>query len=247
MFDAIYKTECGLVDGARMALSVGCLDPAITKASEFDYQSLTAEERQRVQRFTDPRAALQFVASHILLHSVLGKALGTGFDPNDIRRERMGKPFLPGNPVCFSLSRSDRYVAVAICRSRPIGIDIETRIDPTTVSEIANRFLHPREIAELRAVPVSRQQEVFIGFWCVKESILKVSGEGFFRDPREIRLTDNNGIPRAVALPDSYGDPTNWESGCTVISDGIPAVYWASCSSVPSVRTLPEDDFTEAG
>jgi phosphopantetheinyl transferase len=236
MFDAIHLTECRLVGGECMTLSVGRLDPAATEVSESDCPSLTAEDRQRAERFADPRFALQFTASHVLLYSVLRRDLGPGFSPDQIRRERLGKPFLPGNPVYFSLSRSDVYAAVAICRARPIGIDIETRIDPTTVAEIAHRFLQPREIEECCAFPLSRQLKEFTAFWSVKEAILKASGEGFSRDPREIRLKDNNGIPRAVALPSIYGDPANWECGSTVISDGVPPVYWSSCTSASLVN-----------
>lgn len=239
MFDAIHLTECPLADGECMTLSVGRLDPAIARVSVSDCPSLTAEDRQRAERFASPRSALQFVASHVLLYSELRKVLGPGFSPDHIRRERMGKPFLPGNPVYFSLSRSDVYAAVAVCRARPIGIDIETRIDPTAIGEIANRFLQPREIEECCAFPPPRQLEVFTAFWSVKEAILKASGEGFSRDPREIRLAHNKGIPRPVALPKSYGDPANWECGSTVISVGFSPVYWTSYTSASTVKNPP--------
>ena len=49
--------------------------------------------------------------------------------------------------------------------SRELGVDIERISSRVSDEQIAERFFSPREVAALRALPKSRQQEAFFTCW----------------------------------------------------------------------------------
>ena len=89
-----------------------------------------------------------------------------------------GKPCIKGRPdIHFNLSHCP---AAALCAISPaaVGADIEL-IRPYN-PELARRVLSPAELARVEA---SAQPEVeFACLWTMKESLLKLTGEGIRRD-----------------------------------------------------------------
>lgn len=191
---------------------------------------LSEEDLERVSHFRDPLVASQYIASHLLLNRALLAVLGTDFTPGMIKREPKGKPFLPGNPVRFSLSRSGDFSAVAISPSVGIGIDLETRLDLSAAREVASRVLGPEELIAWRALKTPFQLEDFRARWCLKEAVLKVSGEGLSRDPRDIALEVNPPQYRLTRFPAEYGPVDKWELGCARLAREVPPLYWAARS-----------------
>ena len=66
-----------------------------------------------------------FFTSESNAHRKLSEILEerTGHAP-EILKTGVGKPFLDGNPLCFSISHSDGRAVIAVS-SRPVGVDIE--------------------------------------------------------------------------------------------------------------------------
>ena len=59
----------------------------------------------------------------------------------------------------------------------PVGVDVEGVPDPGTVIEVAAQ-LHPRERAELAALPTADRPAAFARCWTRKEALLKATGVG---------------------------------------------------------------------
>lgn len=216
-----------LADGSTIKLCAARLDPLAACPVEGESPHLSPDEHRRAQRFENISTARQYLGSHCLLNEALKKTLGDRFHPKEICRDKLGKPFLPGHPVHFSLSRSDDFAVVGVSSVRAIGIDIETRLDPATANEVAPRILHPDELKDFSPLPDSEKAGILTRYWCLKEAILKASGEGLTRDPREIWLAVTNEFHRLLALPASYGPVDEWQTGETAMEKDFPVVYWA--------------------
>lgn len=90
--------------------------------------------------------------------------------------------------------------------SGPVGLDIQTP-DPLPgerLARIAARF-HPGEAAALAAAPEAARPAAFYRLWAMKESVMKLSGDGFALPLKSFRV-----IPRGLG-------------GETALSDGRKA------------------------
>jgi 4'-phosphopantetheinyl transferase len=90
-----------------------------------------------------------------------------------------GKPLLPQYPwLQFNLSHSGQWAAIALCRDRAVGVDIECVAGQvSTKRAVAQRFFHPRDQSWLAQEP---QQFLlhFTQLWSLKEAWLKAQGTG---------------------------------------------------------------------
>jgi phosphopantetheine--protein transferase-like protein len=228
MFSMIQSATCRVGRDGPLEVTAAQLAADVHHPSASDMHRLSQSEIKRAERFRERRDAMAYMGSHILLNTALKELLGEDFDPGEIQRGPRNKPFLPGNPVHFSISRSGTWLAIGICANRPVGIDIETRIDLPNAGEIAHRVLHEQELKTWNALPAALQKEAFTRLWCTKEAILKARGDGFYQDPRAIQLMEENGIMKVMTLPDRYGHPRQWETGQLKVSGELPLVHWAA-------------------
>lgn len=120
-------------------------------------------------------------AAYLLLCRGLKAEYGMA-EPPEFAYAEGGKPYLKGRPdIHFSLSHCPAAVICAIA-TEPIGADIE-RIRHYN-AELARRVLSP---AELEQVEDSAMPEVeFTRLWTMKESLLKLTGEGIRRDLKTV-------------------------------------------------------------
>lgn len=95
-------------------------------------------------------------------------------------RHPLGKPYLEGHPLHFSLSYSKDYAFAGIHTTKAIGVDIE-KIEETSLLEALDCFLHPSE-KEWLLNSCSNPEEEAYTFWCAKEAVLKARGIGFTSD-----------------------------------------------------------------
>lgn len=94
-----------------------------------------------------------------------------------IQYSETGKPFLPNNPIFFSISHSEEKVLVATSH-KPIGCDIEKIVDDDILS-IAQQFFSPEEYHQLQnIIDKPKQLETFYKTWTTKEAIAKCTGHG---------------------------------------------------------------------
>lgn len=142
--------------------------------------------RQRVEqmmRLRNERDRILSVAAYLLLREALAAEHGITTPPVFAYHDG-GKPFIADRPdICFSMSHCRHGVACAL-ESGPVGVDIES-IRPYS-EELARRVLND---GELRAVESSARPDVeFIKLWTMKESYLKMTGEGIRSDLKRVPL-----------------------------------------------------------
>ncbi len=135
---------------------------------------------------------------HLLAHGLKRWAISNllNVSPRDLifSQNHLGKPVLHDAAVHFSLSHSADWVAVALYREAPLGVDVEAgrsaMQNPATWPDIT----HPDE-------PVPEDTGAFLTTWTLKEAISKCSGEGLTMDFRGLSLRasgDQSEIYRAT-------------------------------------------------
>ena len=131
------------------------------------------EKALRYVRETDTR---QSIAAWLLLREV---CLRRGLpDVPPIAFGEHGKPFFPDHPsLHFNLSHC-REAAVCAVADAPVGIDVEAVMPPDR--EVMERVLSGEEIRGVLASPDPAVE--FTRLWTVKESFLKLTGEGLTDD-----------------------------------------------------------------
>ncbi|MFE0774929.1 4'-phosphopantetheinyl transferase family protein [Streptomyces sp. NPDC058861] len=168
---------------ARVSEAAG---PARALASVLD-----DEERARAARFRFPADADRHRVAHVLLRLVLGRHVGEPPGRLVLLRRPCagcggphGKPYLRGHDAAhFSLSHAGDRVLVAVA-AVPVGVDVETVPEAGLVRDMAGA-LHPRERAELDALPAAARPAAFARCWTRKEAALKASGTGLARGAAE--------------------------------------------------------------
>lgn len=125
--------------------------------------------------------------SFLLLEEMLLDRFGLGRCP-EFLFESQGKPYLKNHPgIFFNISHCRRGIVCAVSDS-PVGVDIEEiQFDEA----LAAMVLSPEELASVRA---SGEPDVaFTRLWTLKESYLKLTGEGIRDNMKEV-LSRTDGI-----------------------------------------------------
>ena len=133
--------------------------------------STTLSENMREKK---ENAALLKIGSEVLLSYAFKKAL-----PLEIKRQKGGKPYLENSPH-FSISHSGNLVVCAISQN-VIGVDIEKQrvVNPNLSSKIYS----PSE-------DLSSDTNELLKTWVLKESYVKMTGEGLKRSFNTITIKD---------------------------------------------------------
>lgn len=154
---------------------------------DFDryWEMLSAQERERADKFRFERHRRRFVAGRGELRQLLSRYLGLSPREVALGYGSDGKPFCttqpPGRRICFNLSHSENSAALAISSGFEVGIDIE-RIRPIEES-VPLEVFSTRERAEFTALPDTERQQVFFESWARKEACMKALGTGFTLPP----------------------------------------------------------------
>ncbi|MGW1201108.1 4'-phosphopantetheinyl transferase family protein [Streptomyces sp. NPDC002536] len=149
---------------------------------------LDPEERDRAKAFIHDVHRTRYAASHLALRRLLGAYLGEAPAAVRLTREPCpgcggphGRPAVAGAPLHFNLSHAGDLALLAFADT-PVGADVEVEQPLSVVTEVT-RMLHPREIAELDALPASARPPAFARCWTRKEAYLKGTGTGLSESP----------------------------------------------------------------
>ena len=143
--------------------------------------AVSRQRRDHAMRYRSVHDRRLSVAAYQLLQQGLSAEYGIteppsfGFGPH-------GKPVFEAYPhIHFSLSHCHEAAACVIASS-PVGIDVESlsHYDAGLVPQVMNRD----EQREIAASP--RPEYAFIRLWTMKESLLKMTGEGMTGDMRHV-------------------------------------------------------------
>ncbi|MFM0276227.1 4'-phosphopantetheinyl transferase superfamily protein [Paraburkholderia aspalathi] len=184
------------------------------------WEMLSAQERERADKFRFERHRRRFVAGRGELRRLLSRYLGLSPREVALAYGSDGKPFCtsqpPGWRICFNLSHSENAAALAISSGFEVGIDVE-QLRPIEESMPLDVF-STRERAEFTALPDTERQNVFFESWARKEACLKALGTGFILPPAHFEFDlsiRGDTTPRFVG--GEAEEATHWRI-CTLLS-----------------------------
>jgi 4'-phosphopantetheinyl transferase len=149
----------------------------ITKLREI----LSADERERVDRFHQEVAGRRCVIGRGLLRLLLGSILELPADQLRFEYHKFGKPSLvagQGSPLQFHLSHSGELILVAVTAGRAVGIDVERIRTDLAIRSLAAKLFSAEEYKGLASLKGHMQCEAFFAFWTRKEAYLTARGVG---------------------------------------------------------------------
>lgn len=161
-----------------------CELPAVDAALLARYETLlSAEEVQRLRSFRSASAAKEFLVGRALLRTALSKRLQCDPQALQFTKNADGKPSLlhPVSTWQFNLSHSHDWVALALCDSGAVGIDIESSSRRNNLPAIAQRFFSAEENAQLARCAGAAWLDYFFAVWTLKEAHAKALGCGLLK------------------------------------------------------------------
>jgi phosphopantetheinyl transferase len=196
--DIIHATSAALWGEARGAcddaLAQGFAFVAILRDAEAfaDESLLSADDRQRAVRFRQPRDRHNFVLGRTLAHHLVRARDAEG--PCIVSLGPNGKPYLPGGPA-YNLSHSGHWIACAVSRHEPIGIDVETFARLNDHRMLLPTITHPAERSHIEQSPEDDHLALFKRCWTRKEAVLKATGKGIGDELQNIDVRLHQGEP----------------------------------------------------
>lgn len=119
-----------------------------------DYETLLA--------FKNQKRKLEWLSVRALLNTLTNKE-------NKILYNGNRRPYLSDRSYNISISHSDGYATVLICKHQHVGIDIE-KMQPK-IENIADKFLKNNELSQ---IDDSRKIYHLYLHWCAKEALYKI-------------------------------------------------------------------------
>ena len=147
------------------------------------------------QRFSSRReeAALQRQLARGLLRLALQREYGLELDTLPMGKGPHGKPYFVGAPVHFSLSHCPGLVCCCL-HTGEVGVDAE---GPRPFSpRLARRICTKEEAAWLAASPDPARD--LTALWTLKESVMKLEGQGIAMGFQNAAFTFPEGEPRSA-------------------------------------------------
>lgn len=170
-----------------------CLqDPDFEKKFRLSIQSVTPEEYKKSTSFRYKDDQIATLVSALLLRQATRRFTGVQWNEIEFQRTNKGKPYLvrPNN-FSFGLNTSHQgeYTIFASSCTDRVGVDV-MRLDMCrgnkTADEYINSMAKSASIDELRNMRGQATEQmkmtVFYRYWCLKESVLKATGEGIVDD-----------------------------------------------------------------
>lgn len=146
---------------------------------------VSAERRKKIIHIRNLEDKKNSLISELLIRYVLRSEY-------DIKEDTLfdksvnGKPFLKNHSnLHFNISHSGNFIVCAFSNNL-VGIDIELLRDIDTA--ISSHYLNDREINSFH--PVNNNS--FFKLWTAKESILKLTGEGFRANPKDVDIIEED-------------------------------------------------------
>ncbi len=155
-------------------------------ALERAARCLSSAELARSHRFLRTADRNRFVATRVLLRSVLGRVSNRDPAALELLEGTHGKPFLArsdGEPLGFNVSHSGDLVVCAVARAAHVGVDVERHREHADVDALAARNFSPIERAAFVRLPATVRIEAFFTVWTRKEAYIKALGTGFTLGP----------------------------------------------------------------
>lgn len=167
---------------------------AITSLADEAKRLLSADERDRAERFRFPEHRDAFIAGRALLRIILGSYCGSAADDLHFSYGEQGKPRIDeaeshlSRTVSFNLSHSRRELLIAVASQAAVGIDVEDLSRDFDVDGLVAECLTDDEAGPLSPLSPGQRRNAFLRYWVHKEAFLKCVGTGFSVSPKEVHV-----------------------------------------------------------
>ena len=153
--------------------------------------AVSGQRRAHALRYRNELDQRLSLAAYRLLQHALQTEYGL-YSPPEFEHAPGGKPVIVGHPhIHFSLSHC-RDAAACVVSDKPVGIDVESMSEYTPELPAAVMNEEEQQHISLSAEPAV----VFMRLWTMKESLLKLTGEGIAKDMRQVLSRPGNGNRR---------------------------------------------------
>lgn len=146
---------------------------------------LPLSRQQHILKFKDRERQKQSLVATLLLEECL-KELGCLDQYQNIIEGEHGEWFIKDSDIHFSIAHSNEVVLV-VASHFPIGCDIE-KVRPTNI-DVAKKFFSENEIKNI--VSSSHPELVFLSYWTIKESYLKMVQKGLNQSLKSVEVDDS--------------------------------------------------------
>lgn len=144
---------------------------------------LSEQRRQQAMKFKHEQGKRLCVAAYLLLREALKREYGIE-EPPVFGYEEGGKPYIENHrEIHFNLSHC-RQAAVCVVSDQPVGIDVESIREYK--EDLARYTMNDEEMQQI--LSSNRPDVEFIRLWTMKESWLKLTGEGLRDDLKKLPL-----------------------------------------------------------
>ncbi|MCM1136850.1 MAG: 4'-phosphopantetheinyl transferase superfamily protein [Clostridium sp.] len=156
--------------------------PPMNEMEKNQLNKIEEKRREKISRIKSPKQKRLSLAAGVLLHDALCGRLGADPEktpPFNLQYGENGKPYLSEYPnIHFNLSHSGDYVCCALS-GEPVGVDIQEKLEEK--EKVAERFFTSADRVRLSAWEGEQRRDLFFRMWSIKESYIKLTGEGMAR------------------------------------------------------------------
>jgi 4'-phosphopantetheinyl transferase len=203
------------VSGAGFELVAVNLDSGLENLQAAEHE-LSADERERANRFVFERDRRRFVVARSELRRLLGARMEMPPEDIEFLYGRYGKPELPPgfsqDDLRFNTSHSDGVAIYAFTGGRRIGIDIEAIRPMQDADEVAARCFSPHEIEAYRRLDSRDRLSGFFNCWTRKEAFVKALGDGLGYPLSDFDVSLVPGQPaKILRVGDRVADNCGWQ------------------------------------
>jgi 4'-phosphopantetheinyl transferase len=147
--------------------------------------------RERISRMRAEDDRARHATGVLLAAALTGRA---------VLHEVGKRPAVVGGGLHVSIAHASCWVGVAVAPTR-VGVDVEAKSSFLRDDRVARAFLSHSERCTYRSVLPDLRAAWLARIWTAKEAVLKLTGDGLRRDPREIELELSDTIDvRSVAF-----------------------------------------------
>jgi 4'-phosphopantetheinyl transferase len=175
-----------------------------------------ADEATRSDRFFHRADRIRFLLARALARAALSRWAPLPPLSWAFRFNEHGRPELANRPagvpdLRFNISHTDGLVACAVTVGREVGVDVEY-IGRRLEYAVPERFFSPKEVSDLRSLPVTEQPHAFFDYWTLKEAYIKARGLGLALPLRHFTFIRRAGAAPAIEFaPELHDDPSSWQ------------------------------------
>ena len=166
------------------------MSPGSGSEPGIDYNTLSADEWLRADRFRRLIDRRRFVQARTALRHLLGVLIGIAPGAIEFTAGPHGKLSVskPDVDLAFNISHAENDLLIAVSSGFPVGVDIEYPQARAAYQPVAETFFTPGERRVLKAAHPPAQPWWFQAIWTAKEAYGKGLGLGLSLDPTSFDL-----------------------------------------------------------